>query len=56
MMSNLQLIERLCAMLDMAQEIIRGQAAILAEHGIETEDGELEQARTQLLEDIENST
>lgn len=55
-MSNLQIIERLCTMLDTAQEIIRNQAAILAEHGIETEDGELETARARLLEDIENST
>lgn len=55
-MSNLQTIERLCAMLDAAQGIIRSQAEILAEHGIETEDGELERARMRLLEDIENST
>ena len=55
-MSNLQIIERLCAMLDTAQEIIRTQAAILAAHGIETEDRELETARARLLEDIENST
>ena len=53
-MSNLELIERLCAMLDMAQGIIRAQAEILAMHGIESEGGELESMRQELLEDIEN--
>lgn len=54
-MSNLQLIERLCKMLDEAQEIIREQAALLAAHGIETSDGKLEEQRRALLTEIEKS-
>ena len=54
-MSNLQIIERLCAMLEDAATIIRQQAEILAQHGIETETGTLERERTRLLSDIENS-
>lgn len=53
-MSNLQLIERLCKLLDDAQQIIRDQAALLAMHGVTTDDGGLESKRTQLLTDIEN--
>lgn len=53
-MSNLQLIERLCKLLDDAQQIIRDQAALLEMHGIATDDGGLESKRTQLLTDIEN--
>ncbi len=48
-MSNLELIQRLCCMLDAAQGIIREQAEILAMHGIETDTGELEQRRSTLL-------
>lgn len=55
-MSNLQIIERLCELLDGAQQIIRDQAALLEQYGIETDSGELEAARARLLEDIENST
>ncbi len=54
-MSNLQIIERLCTMLDAAQEIIREQAELLAQHGIETDDGTLERERAKLLSDIELS-
>ena len=54
-MSNIQIIERLCAMLDEAASIIRAQAEILSQHGIETDTGTLEQERTRLLSDIENS-
>ena len=54
-MSNLQLIERLCGLLDQAQAIIREQAALLAMHGIETDGGELEAGRAKLLDDIERS-
>ena len=54
-MTNLQLIERLCRLLDEAQQIIRDQAALLAAHGIETEPGALESQRARLLEGIEKS-
>ncbi len=55
MMSNLQIIERLCRLLDEAQGIIREQAALLAMHGIETDDGEIERRRGELLGEIERS-
>lgn len=42
-------------MLEDAATIIRQQAEILAQHGIETETGTLERERTRLLSDIENS-
>ena len=42
-------------MLDEAQQIIREQAQLLALHGIETESGQLEASRAQLLADIEKS-
>lgn len=54
-MSNLEIIQRLCEMLDTAQRIIREQAELMAQHGIKTEDGGLEAERKKLLEDIENS-
>ena len=54
-MSNLEIIDRLCRMLDEAQQIIRRQAELLAMHGIETGSGQLEASREQLLRDIENS-
>ena len=53
--SALELIERLCNMLDAAQKIIKEQAAILAEHGIETDSGEIERRRAELLDAIEHS-
>ncbi len=55
-MSNLQIIEKLCAMLDEAQTIIREQAELLAQHEIET-DGEerLAERRTALLTSIEET-
>lgn len=54
-MSNLEIIERMPRMLDEAQQIIREQAQLLALHGIETESGQLEASRAQLLADIEKS-
>ncbi len=54
-MSNLELIERLCAMLDEAQDIIRKQAALLGEHGIETDGRLLEEQRQRLLDEIERT-
>ena len=54
-MTNLQIIERLCRLLDEAQQIIRDQAALLAAHGIETEPGALENQRARLLNDIEEN-
>lgn len=55
-MSSLEIITRLCRLLDEAQQIIRDQAELMAMHGIETESGQLEANRTQLLADIEQST
>lgn len=54
-MSNLELICRLCDLLDRAQQIIRRQANLLAEHGIETSDGEIERQRGALLREIERN-
>lgn len=54
-MSNLELIERLCAMLDEAQDIIRKQAALLSEHGIEIDSRRLEEQRQRLLDEIERT-
>ena len=54
-MSDLQIIEKLCAMLDSAQEIIREQAALLAMYGIESDAGEIERRRAELLDEIERS-
>lgn len=54
-MSNLEIIQRLCDLLEQAAREIRLQAELLAMHGIETEDGGLETERKKLLEDIENS-
>lgn len=48
-MSSTQTIEKLCGMLETAQEIIREQADLLAMHGIETADGRLEERREALL-------
>ncbi len=54
-MSNLEIIEKLCGMLGSAQAIIREQAALLAMHGIQTDTGEIERRRTELLAEIERS-
>ncbi len=54
-MSNLQLIERLCKLLDQAQDIIQQQAELLEMHGIATESGVLEESRAGLLADVESS-
>lgn len=52
-MSNLQMIEQLCKMLDDACRIIREQAELLAMHGIETDSGEIERRRAELLSTVE---
>ncbi|MGN0996013.1 MAG: hypothetical protein ACI4PG_03820 [Candidatus Ventricola sp.] len=49
-MTALQIIERLCSMLDDAQEIIRFQAELLSAHGIDTDDGRMEERRNDLLD------
>lgn len=54
-MSNLELIQRLCCMLDAAQGIIQQQAEILSMHGIESVGGEVEKQRAALLAEIENT-
>lgn len=54
-MSNLELIDRLCGLLDVAQQIIREQGAILAQHGIDTDGGEIEARRAELLAKIEQT-
>lgn len=55
-MSHLEIIERLCVMLQHAEDIIAEQAKILEAHEITTYDGRLERERTKLLEDIEHYT
>ena len=55
-MSHLEIIERLCRMLDDAQNIIREQAALLEMHGITTDDSGLERKRSDLLAEIERTT
>lgn len=52
-MSNLQMIERLFAMLTEALDVIRQQHELLSMHGIYTEDGGIERKRDQLLSDVE---
>ena len=52
-MSNLQMIEHLCRMLDEALTVIREQAALLQMHGIETDDGATEEKRRALAERAE---
>lgn len=54
-MSNLEMIARMSEMLELAAALIRDQAALLSQHGIQTSTGNLEQMRTKLLEDIEKS-
>ena len=54
-MSNLEIIAKLCEMLDDAQQIIKGQAELLAMHGIETSTGALEADRARLLNAIEQT-
>ena len=55
-MSNLQIIERLCALLEEASKMIRTQAELMEMHGIKTADGVLEEGRKRLLEEIEQFT
>ena len=52
-MSHLRVIERLEDMLRTALEIIDQQSALLAMHGIETEDGKLEREERQFREEME---
>lgn len=52
-MSYLRVIERLENMLHQALEIIDEQSALLAQHGIETESGQLEAEEQQFREDME---
>ena len=54
-MSNLEIIRKLCGLLDDAQGIIAAQAELLALHGIATDDGQLERERAELLAEIEGS-
>lgn len=54
-MSNLQLICLLCDLLDRAQQIIRQQAEITVQHGIDTDGGEIEARRAELLAKIEQT-
>lgn len=51
--SHLEIIARFEQMLRMALDIINRQAELLAMHGIETEDGQLEAAERKLREDME---
>ncbi len=52
-MSNLEMIERLCALLSEAIELVKEQAAILEMHGIQTDAETIERKRTHLLERVE---
>ena len=52
-MSHLRVIERLEEMLHMALEIINEQAALLEQHGIETESGKLEAEEQKFRDDME---
>lgn len=48
-MTNSQMIERLCTMLENALDIIQEQAKVLAMHGITTHAGTLEGKREKLF-------
>ena len=52
-MSNLEMIERLCALLSEAIELVKDQAAIMEMHGIQTDAKTIERKRTHLLERVE---
>ena len=52
-MSNLEIIQTLCEMLDDACGIIRDQSEIMSQHGILTDDGGLEERRDALLRQVE---
>lgn len=54
-MSNLEVICRLCDLLDRAQQIIRQQAELLSMHGVGTDGKALERQRSELLAEIERS-
>lgn len=51
-MSNLQIIERLCTLLEDASRIIKEQAGLLELHGICTETGDFEKNRKEFLDAI----
>ena len=52
-MSNLIMIQRMCDLLEIAARVIREQAEVIAQHGIETCDGGMEAERTKLLAEME---
>ena len=52
-MIDMRIVGRLEDMLRIALEIIDKQSALLAMHGIETEDGKLEREERQFREDME---
>lgn len=54
-MSNLEIICKLCEMLDQAQSIISLQADLLCQHCIETDTGGMEERRDELLRQIEET-
>lgn len=54
-MSHLEIIDKLCEMLDLSQNIIRMQESLLEQHGIETDTGGLEERRNALLQQIEDT-
>ena len=54
-MSNLEVICRLCDLLDRAQQIIRQQAELLSMHGVETDGKALERQRSEPLAAVERS-
>ena len=51
-MNALQIIERLCRIIDEAQEIIAEQERLLDMHGIRSEDGRFEAKCDELVERI----
>ena len=53
-MNTLQIIERLCRIIDEAQEIITEQARLLDMHGIRTEGGRFEAKCGELVKRIQS--
>lgn len=45
----MSMMEELCRLLEECAHIIRKQAELLAMHGIQTEDGEIEAARSRVI-------
>ncbi|MBP3649183.1 MAG: hypothetical protein J6K73_05325 [Clostridia bacterium] len=48
----MSMMEELCRLLEECAHIIRKQAELLAMHGIQTEDGEIEAARSRVIGEI----